>query len=223
MASPTRWTWVWVNSGSWWWTGRPGVLRFMGSQRVGHDWVTELNWTEGILNCWVFFSGNIVAGTARVLPRSLFPFPLQSTSAQLPAVSTCIFFSSQRHSLSAGACFATCAAGQMCPGTNALQEHREQASSNDRSSPQPLIPRWDYFFRGVLYTGSPNPTVVTYFMEHTLLNSLLCLISPLLMPSTIISNINCFHSNLHLRKCSGESALEKSRFYSFNCNIFSWS
>ena len=46
MASPTRWTWVWVNSGSWWWTGRPGVLRFMGSQRVGHDWATEPNWTE---------------------------------------------------------------------------------------------------------------------------------------------------------------------------------
>ena len=44
MASPTRWTWVWVNSWSWWWTGRPGVLQFMGSQRVGHDWVTELNW-----------------------------------------------------------------------------------------------------------------------------------------------------------------------------------
>ena len=44
MASPTRCTWVWVNSGSWWWTGRPGSLRFMGSQRVGHDWVTELNW-----------------------------------------------------------------------------------------------------------------------------------------------------------------------------------
>ena len=38
--------WVWVNSGSWWWTGRPGVLRFMGSQRVRHDWATELNWTE---------------------------------------------------------------------------------------------------------------------------------------------------------------------------------
>ena len=42
MASPTRWTWVWVNSGRWWWTGRPGVLRFTGSQRVGHDWATEL-------------------------------------------------------------------------------------------------------------------------------------------------------------------------------------
>ena len=42
MASPTQWTWVWVNSGSWWWTGRPGVLWFMGSQRVGHHWVTEL-------------------------------------------------------------------------------------------------------------------------------------------------------------------------------------
>ena len=45
MASLTRWTWVWVNSGSWWWTGRPGLLRFMGSQRVRHDWATELNWT----------------------------------------------------------------------------------------------------------------------------------------------------------------------------------
>ena len=43
MASPIRWTWVWVNSGSWWWTGRPGVLRLMGSQRVGHNWATELN------------------------------------------------------------------------------------------------------------------------------------------------------------------------------------
>ena len=42
MASPTRWTWVWVNSGSWWWTGRPGVLPFMESQRVRHDWATEL-------------------------------------------------------------------------------------------------------------------------------------------------------------------------------------
>ena len=44
MASPIRWTWVWVNSGSWWWTGRPGVLQFMESQRVWHDWATELNW-----------------------------------------------------------------------------------------------------------------------------------------------------------------------------------
>ena len=45
MASPTQWTWVWVDSGSWWWTGRPSVLQFMGSQRVGHDWATELNWS----------------------------------------------------------------------------------------------------------------------------------------------------------------------------------
>jgi len=44
MASLTQWIWVWVNSGSWWWTGRPGVLRFMGLQRVGHNWATELNW-----------------------------------------------------------------------------------------------------------------------------------------------------------------------------------
>ena len=46
MASLTQWTWVWVNSGSWWWTGRPGVLPSMGLQKVRHDWVTELNWTE---------------------------------------------------------------------------------------------------------------------------------------------------------------------------------
>ena len=44
MASLTLWTWVWMNSGSWWWTGRPGVLRFMELQRVEQDWATELNW-----------------------------------------------------------------------------------------------------------------------------------------------------------------------------------
>ena len=44
MASLTQWTWVWVGSRSWWWTGRPGMLWFMGSQRVRHNWATELNW-----------------------------------------------------------------------------------------------------------------------------------------------------------------------------------
>ena len=46
------WKWVWVNSRNWWWTGRPGVLRFMGSQRVGHDWATELNW----INLFIWLS-----------------------------------------------------------------------------------------------------------------------------------------------------------------------
>ena len=46
MASLTPWIWVWVNSGSWWRTGRPGVLQSMWAQRVGHDWATELNWTQ---------------------------------------------------------------------------------------------------------------------------------------------------------------------------------
>ena len=45
MASLIQWAWVWVDSGSWWWTGRPGMLQCMGLQRVKHDWVTELNWT----------------------------------------------------------------------------------------------------------------------------------------------------------------------------------
>ena len=44
MASPTQWTWVWASSRGWWWTGKLGVLQSMGSQRVGHDWATELNW-----------------------------------------------------------------------------------------------------------------------------------------------------------------------------------
>ena len=50
MASPTRWTLVWVDSGSWWWTGRPGMLWFMGLQRVGHDWATGLNWTDSVMS-----------------------------------------------------------------------------------------------------------------------------------------------------------------------------
>ena len=46
MASPTQWTWVWASSGSWWWTGKPGVLQSTGLQRVGHDWATELNYSH---------------------------------------------------------------------------------------------------------------------------------------------------------------------------------
>ena len=62
MASSTRWTWVWVNSGSCWWTGRPGMLQFMGSQRIGHYWVTELNlsevWTNLKMgNSWSYILG----------------------------------------------------------------------------------------------------------------------------------------------------------------------
>ena len=51
MASPTQWTWGWVNSRSWWWTGSPGVLQSLGSQRVRHDWVTEMNWHIKYLLC----------------------------------------------------------------------------------------------------------------------------------------------------------------------------
>ena len=61
MVSSTQWTWVWVNSGSWWWTGKPGVLQFMGLSRVGHDWATELHWifhyiyTSYLPICWWTF------------------------------------------------------------------------------------------------------------------------------------------------------------------------
>ena len=62
MASRTQWMWVWVNSGSWCWTGMPGVLWFMGSQRVGHNWATELNWLKdtNLKTQWFWFLFDIV-------------------------------------------------------------------------------------------------------------------------------------------------------------------
>ena len=51
-ATLTQCTWVWVDSSSWWWIGRPGVMQFMGLQRVGHDWMTEMNWTEQKIKCF---------------------------------------------------------------------------------------------------------------------------------------------------------------------------
>ena len=72
MASLTRWTWVWVNSGRWWWTGRPGVLQFMRSQRVRHDWATELNqnrrliWYQRLLTSfWAFLIAYYSSATVR--------------------------------------------------------------------------------------------------------------------------------------------------------------
>ena len=53
MASRTQWSWVWASSQSWWWTGKPGVLQSMGSQRVGHDWATKLNSTEVFILCLI--------------------------------------------------------------------------------------------------------------------------------------------------------------------------
>ena len=84
MVSPTRCTWVWVNSRSWWWTGRSGVLRFMGSQRVRHDWATELNWTKlraantktGYLDSYLHPEecGSCLSPTASILQRNQLVF-----------------------------------------------------------------------------------------------------------------------------------------------------
>ena len=69
MASPTQWSWVWLNSGGWWWTGRPGMLLSMGSQRVGHDWVAELNWT---INCFSKFFALMKFPLTFVLPEEIW-------------------------------------------------------------------------------------------------------------------------------------------------------
>ena len=50
VSSSTQWRWVWASSRNWWWTGKPGMLQSIGSQRVWHDWVTKMNWTE--LSAW---------------------------------------------------------------------------------------------------------------------------------------------------------------------------
>ena len=80
MVSLTQWMWVWVNSGSWWWTGRPGVLRFMGLQRVGHDWATNLIWSEE----------TIYTSKLQSFPFSGFHFPsthfLSTLSGSVPPV-----------------------------------------------------------------------------------------------------------------------------------------
>ena len=62
MSSSSLWTWVWVCSRSWWWTGKPGVLQSMGSQRVRHDWVTELNtlFSNSNYSTVLLFSTNLV-------------------------------------------------------------------------------------------------------------------------------------------------------------------
>ena len=69
MAPPTQWTWVWVNSRSWWWTGRRGVLWFVGSQRVRHDWATELNW--GPLRTWMTWRWTLSFELHCCLPMAL--------------------------------------------------------------------------------------------------------------------------------------------------------
>ena len=75
MTSLTQWTWVWVDSGSWWWTGRPGMLRFMGSQWVRHDWEIELNWTSFCL------------AVAAVMSRQSCPTPCNPVDGSPPGSS----------------------------------------------------------------------------------------------------------------------------------------
>ena len=68
------WTWVLVNSGSWWWTGRPGVLQFMGSQRVRHDWVTELNWNSILKSRDIILSTKVYLVKAMVFPVVMYGY-----------------------------------------------------------------------------------------------------------------------------------------------------
>ena len=93
MASPTQWTWVWVDSASWWWTGRPGVLRFMGSQWVGHDWATDLNWSDLMVVLFLVFKGisiqsSIVAISNYIPTNSARAFPFLHTLSSIYCLHT---------------------------------------------------------------------------------------------------------------------------------------
>ena len=107
MESPTQWAWIWVGSGSWWWTGKPSVLQFIGSQRAGHDWATELNWTEAfsLVLTLVFMIGS---GHYHLSPSSLeeqtlysdYIYPhasKNSLSLLLPMISSTLSSSSHQH------------------------------------------------------------------------------------------------------------------------------
>ena len=91
MASLTRCTWVWISSGCWWWTGKPGVLQSMGSQRVRHDWATELNWLISTPSCshplqsHFFVNLCMLLFSCSVVSNSLWPHGLQH--ALLPCTS----------------------------------------------------------------------------------------------------------------------------------------
>ena len=89
MASLTQWTWVWVSSGSWWWTGRPGVLQYMGSQRVRHDWATELNWIE-LLTRLVSFPVLVEHFLSSSSTKLLFSFAHFSIGLFVFSLFTCI-------------------------------------------------------------------------------------------------------------------------------------
>ena len=79
MASMTWWTWVWISSRSWWWTEKPGVLQSTGLQRVGHNWVTELNWRS-----WHLFPFSSVQFSRSVMSNSLRPHEPQHTRPPCP-------------------------------------------------------------------------------------------------------------------------------------------
>ena len=82
MASLTQWTWVWACSGSWWWTGKPGMLQFMGLHRIRHDWATELTWIDEFINKWKHESFLLLKvycihlGIEKVVSRSLMGLSL---------------------------------------------------------------------------------------------------------------------------------------------------
>ena len=83
MASLTQWTWVWVDSRSWWWTGRPGVLQFMGSQRVRHDWATELKWEDSAQNCTPLAAVHRVAKSQTWLSDFTFTFHFHALEKEM--------------------------------------------------------------------------------------------------------------------------------------------
>ena len=145
MASPTQWTWVWVSSGSWWWTGTPDVLQSRGC-RVGHNWATELNWTDwrfGI-HLWFLRFPSVIFGL--LFPSVSFSF----CNCNIIVVQCCIRFC---YTIKGISCMYTC-----IPSLLYLLLHLPPQSHPSRSSQAELPVLYSrfslasYFMHGSIYT-----------------------------------------------------------------------
>ena len=103
MASPTQWTWVWAGSRSWWWTGKPAALQSMGSQRVRHDWVTEMNWTEHISrenhNLKTYMDPNVHSSTIQQDKEGTWVFTDRRMDKGFVCVCVCVYIYIYTHTV----------------------------------------------------------------------------------------------------------------------------
>ena len=152
-ASLTRWTWVWVSSGTWWWTGKPGILQSMGSKRVGHDWATELSWAE--LN-WTHRCSAVSDSAS--LPGSSVPGILQERILEWVAMPSSRISSWRRDR--------TCASCLSCLGRQIL--YHLGSLTTHQTCLQSRALAFIEFCHLLLWTVNPCPLVITWLSHSSI-------------------------------------------------------